>query len=114
MAKKKKGDTEVAPPPPALSTKKKAVFWAILVVGLLGAIEGIGRVVYHQLFDEKKDLMLQAFFGLGGVYTPNMVSNFLPHHYLVYTLNPNTRVNHEKYFGDQPSHYVNPLGYRGK
>ena len=117
MAKKKKGDAVVAPEPaalPSLSRRKKAAFGAILVIGLLGAFEGMGRFAYHQLFDEKKDLMLQAFFGIGGDYTPNMVSNFLPHHYLVYVLNPMTRVTHEKYFGDKPSHYVNPLGFRGK
>lgn len=99
---------------PGPSPKKRVVFSAILVGALLLAFEGLGRVAYGQLFDEKKDLLLQAFFGLGGNYSPNMVSNYLPHHYLVYVLNPNIRTNHAKYFGDQPGHYVNPLGFRGK
>jgi lysophospholipase L1-like esterase len=114
---KKKSAAPVDPNPPVpveLPLRKRLLFGAILGLGLLIAFEGLGRIAYHQLFDAKKDLMLQAFFGLGGNYSPNMVSNFIPHHYLVYVLNPNAKANHQKYFGDQPGHYVNGAGYRGK
>jgi lysophospholipase L1-like esterase len=94
--------------------RRKLIYWAILVIALVGLSEGAGRIAYSSSFDAKQQALLQAFFGLATGYNPNMVSNYLPHHYLVYTLNPNTKVNYEAYYGSKPSHFINALGYRGK
>jgi len=51
--------------------------------------------------------------GSAGRYNPNMVSNYVPHPYLVYALNPNTRY-YEDFYGKKPQHLVNSLGFRGK
>lgn len=50
----------------------------------------------------------QGLMGSEGRYNPAMVSNYVPHPYLVYALNPNTRY-YEDFYGKKPQHLVNSL-----
>src|SRR6266700_1734724 len=107
----KKDRLSALPPPP---TKPRKVFYVIMVLLVFGAVELMGRVYYHFKYTPQVDLLLQAFMGLGGTYDPDMVSNYSPHPYLVYTLNPNTKWYYKSYYGIEPKQMVNSLGFRGK
>jgi len=89
-------------------------FYLLLILLVLAGTEGLGRLIYQFSFDEEQDLMYRAFLGLGGGYDPNMVSNYIPHHYLIYVLNPKAMYYHLDYFGKNPVHFINSLGFRGK
>jgi len=98
--------------PPAARPRK--IFYIAMALMVLGSIELAGRVYYRIKYKPQEDLMLQAFMGLGGTYDPDMVSNYSPHPYLVYTLNPNTKWNYKSYYGVEPKQMINSLGFRGK
>ena len=100
--------------PAATRQKPRKAFYLIMILMVLGAIELFGRVYYHFKYSPQENLMIEAFMGLGGTYDPDMVSNYSPHPYLVYTLNPNTKWNYKSYYGVEPKQMVNSLGYRGK
>jgi len=89
-------------------------FYGFLLLMVFLGIEGIGQLVYKMSFNEKEDLLYRAFLGLGSEYNPNMVSNYVPHHFLNYVLNPNVQFHYKDYFGTKPVHFINKLGFRGK
>jgi len=112
MSKKSREAAALQNQPPAVKPRK--AFYVAMILMVLGIIELVGRIDYHFKYSPQENLLLEAFMGLGGTYNPNMVSNYSPHPYLVYTLNPNTKWNYEDYYGVKPKQLINSLGYRGK
>ena len=82
---------------------------------LLGLLVGelVARSTYYFWYGGKQDRLIRVFMGSEDGYDPNMVSNYVPHPYLVYALNPNGRY-YEAFYGEKPHHVVNSLGFRGK
>jgi lysophospholipase L1-like esterase len=109
---KRQRDTWLQANPPA--PKPRKMFFVLMILMVLGLIELVGRIDYHFKYTPQENLLVEAFLGLGGTYDPNMVSNYSPHHYLIYTLNPNLQWNYKSYYGVEPKQLVNSLGYRGK
>ncbi len=72
----------------------------------------MARTAYYIEYHGQPDLLIRAFVGLAGPYNPNMVSNYIPHPYLVYVLNPNAR--YQDFYGQPPRQFINSLGFRGK
>jgi lysophospholipase L1-like esterase len=95
-------------------TGKRWPWWFYLVAILLGLLvsELICRSAYYVTYGGKKDRLVREWMGLDGDYYPDMVSNYVPHPYLVYTLNPNRR--YLDFQGQGPQHFINSLGFRGK
>ncbi|MBI2373524.1 MAG: SGNH/GDSL hydrolase family protein [Deltaproteobacteria bacterium] len=98
----------------ALPPAKKVVFSFVAALIVLVATELLGRAAWHLRFDEGEDRRVRAFFGLGGGWDPNVASNFLPHHYLVYSLNPEASWSNAEVDGGRSHDFVNELGYRGE
>ena len=109
-----KKNREAAPENQPPRVKPRKMFYVVMALMVLGSIELFGRVYYHFKYDQQQDLLLQAFLGLGGTFNPDMVSNYSPHPYLVYTLNPNTKWYYQSYYGVEPKQMINSLGFRGK
>lgn len=101
-------------PRSTIPTSRKIIFILVILSALSGLIEFGAKVIYNKRYDKNADKMMRAFMGLGGTYDPNMVSNYAPHPYMVYTLNPNTKWYYEDYFGVKPIQMINSLGFRGK
>lgn len=112
MSKKSREAAALQNQPPPVKPRK--AFYLVMILMVLGMIEIAGRIDYHFKYSAQENLMLESFMGLGGTYDPNMVSNYSPHPYLVYTLNPNTTWNYKSYYGVEPKQLINSLGYRGK
>jgi lysophospholipase L1-like esterase len=95
--------------------RKQWAWWFYAIGILLGLLVGelVARSTYYVLYGGQQDRLIRAFMGSAGRYNPNMVSNYVPHPYLVYALNPNTRY-YEDFYGKKPQHLVNSLGFRGK
>ena len=111
MSKKNRDAASVEP---QKSPRPRKIFYFLIGLISLAVLEVGGQIFYHTKFSQQEDLLLRAFMGLGGTYNPDMVSNYTPHHYLVYTLNPNTKWYYESYYGKEPKQLINSLGYRGK
>jgi lysophospholipase L1-like esterase len=76
--------------------------------------ELVARAIYFEDYSGQKDRLVRAFLGLESDYNPNMVSNYVPHPYLVYALNPEARYYYENFYGKKPQQFINSLGFRGK
>jgi lysophospholipase L1-like esterase len=94
--------------------KSRKIFYWILALLCLACVEAVGQIIYCVKFQPQERKMLAAFMGLGSGYDPDMVSNYHPHPYLVYVLNPNVKWNYETYFGVEPKQLINSQGFRGK
>src|SRR5262245_12906338 len=84
-------------------------------VVLLGLLVGelVAHSTYYFWYGGKQDRLIRVFMGSEDGYDLNMVSNYVPHPYLVYALNPN-RQYYEAFYGEKPHYLVNNLGFRGK
>ena len=100
--------------PDNLPAKPRKLFYWILILLCLATVEGTCQIIYHVKFGLQERQLMAAFMGLGSGYDPDMVSNYSPHHYLVYVLNPNVKWNYRSYFGVEPKQMINGQGYRGK
>ena len=98
---------------PARGRWPRWFYIAAILIGLLAG-ELIARSAYYVLYGGQKDRLVRAFMGMENEYDPNMVSNYVPHPYLVYALNPNTQYYYEEFYGKKPQHFINSLGFRGK
>src|SRR5262245_19438577 len=85
--------------------KQWAPWWLYVIGVVLGLLVGeLGaRSSYNVLYGGKQDRLIRAFMGSEGRYNPNMLSNYAPHPYLVYALNPNSRY-YEEFYGEKPQH----------
>ncbi|MBI4818625.1 MAG: hypothetical protein HY791_20320 [Deltaproteobacteria bacterium] len=97
----------------ATPLRKRLAFAGVAVCLGMGLVEGSARVAWLVQFSDEEDKLIRSFLRLDAEWDPNLVSNYVPHHYLVYTLNPESFWHHERYFGGRPQHYVNSLGFRG-
>jgi lysophospholipase L1-like esterase len=97
-----------------LTSQRRRWFIVATIVISLFAGELVARVAYYELYGGQKDRLLRAFLGLESEYNPNMVSNYVPHPYLVYALNPDARYYYASYYGKTPQQFINSLGFRGK
>jgi len=100
--------------PESEQTKHRKGFLFVVLLLTVLAVEGVGRIVYSVAYDKKQKIYLKAYFGLDSTYDPNMVSNYLPHHYLIYVLNPNVQYHYESFYGEGQVQMINSQGYRGK
>jgi len=98
----------------AMTKKYPVAFYVLPVVILLVAGEILAWGVYTYRYRGEQDRVIRAFVGLEADYNPDMVSNYLPHPYLVYVLNPNTQYYHESFYGKAPKQFINSQGFRGK
>lgn len=116
MAKNRSFQSSVQPSDSsdAQAGKPRKVFYWILILLCLACVEGVGQIIYHVKFQPQERQMLAAYMGLGSGYDPDMVSNYHPHPYLVYVLNPNVKWNYRSYFGVEPKQMINSQGFRGK
>lgn len=94
--------------------QRRRPLWYYIAAILLGVLisDLMARGAYLVLYPGQKDRLIQAFMGLAGKYNPDMVSNYVPHPYLVYVLNP--RQTYLEFYGQPPKHFINSLGFRGK
>jgi lysophospholipase L1-like esterase len=81
----------------------RAKFIGAVVLGIVLLTELFGRLAYRGWVSPEEDHSLRIFLGLE--YRPNATPLFVPHHYLVYTLNPTTSESREP--------HINSLGFRG-
>ena len=98
----------------AQAGKPRKIFYWVLILLCLGSVEAVGQIIYFVKFQPQERKLMAAYMGLGSGYDPDMVSNYHPHPYLVYVLNPNVKWNYRSYFGIEPKQMINGQGYRGK
>src|SRR5262245_15587472 len=97
-----------------MNKKWRRIFYVVPVLIVLFVSEILAWGIYSYRYSGEQDRLVRAFVGLEPDYNPAMVSNYLPHPYLVYALNPNTRYYYESFYGKSPRHFINSLGFRGK
>ncbi len=94
---------------------KNARLWVIIIILLLplAALETASTFIYRTKFTEKEQRYLGSLMGLTPGYSPAEISFYAPHHYMIYTLNPNAGGRSEDFFGSKPEYRINSIGYRG-
>jgi len=97
-----------------MNKKWPRVFYVVPVLIVVFVSEIVASGIYSFRYGGEQDRLIRAFVGLEADYDPKMVSNYAPHPYLVYALNPNTRYYYESFYGKAPKHFINGLGFRGK
>ena len=105
---------EKAGPPASTPRYKRVVFILVPFIVAVGLAEAGGRLAYELTLSAKDRATARVFWGIEKKYNPNQVFNFVPHHYLNYVLNPNAKKHYKKLYGDEPQHYINRHGFRGK
>lgn len=96
-----------------ISKKTQGLIIVLLLCAPFICLELVSRSILESKYTEKDKKAFRVLLGFDKAYSATMLALYKPHHYLIYTLNPDYTTHHEQYFGSK-GYYINKRGFRGK